>query len=139
MDRKLAEKRIRTLHDAIQVLRALAPEMSAHRLRLESGEKMLRRIATDYEDQCNRLAELESAERKPPQRVTASGRRKRSPIRGELVYEPGVGVQRRADDEPPPQHVLASERRKRTPLGKALREHLESPMDVSNLNEENEG
>lgn len=81
MDRKLAEKRIRTLHDAITVLRALAPEMSAHRLRLESGEKMLRRIADDYQ----RISELDEAlhelgrsQRKPPQRVTAPGRRKRA-------------------------------------------------------------
>lgn len=83
--KRLIEARLRTLHEAITVLRALAPEMSAHRLRLESGEKMLRRIATDYEDQCNRLAELASAERKPPQRVTTPGRRKRSQPRSLII------------------------------------------------------
>lgn len=87
MDRKLVEKRVQTLHEAIRVLRALVPEMSAHRLRLESGERMLRRIATDYEDQCKRLAELETSERKPPQRVSMRSRKK--PIRRDTFESVG--------------------------------------------------
>lgn len=116
MNRKLAETRIRTLREAIDVLRALAPEMSAHRLRLESGEKMLRRIAIDYERIVNDHIELEEAERKPPQRVLASGRRKRAARSSAYVSPNDAALIDRAE--------------------KHLRE---APMDNSNLDEENEG
>lgn len=115
MDKRLIESRLRTLHDAITVLRALPSEMPAHKLRLESGERMLQRIAADYERQCNDLATLAAAERKPPMRVNPRGRRKASDVRSRELCPCNDPVCTRA-------HI------KRDP-----------PMDNSNVADENEG
>lgn len=104
---KQVARRLIALRAAADVLKSLQAEMPVHQMRLEAAEKMVRTLADQYEAR----SAFADEERKPPQRVTPRGRRK--PVATKLVYEPGVGVQRR--------------------------EHLEAPMDNRKVDEENEG
>lgn len=117
MDRRLVETRLRVLRDAVAVLQVLRADMPAHALRLEAADRALRRIADDYKRQCDDLAELTRAERKPPQRVSAPGRKKRSQPRSLIIECVRCGSPEGSNPDCP----------------------RCKPMDNSNVGEENQG
>lgn len=100
LNEKQVARRLLALRMAADVLQELRSEMPAYQSYIDLAMRRNRMIADTYARQCESMRELSTAERKPPMRVAMSGRRrkKQTPPAGasELVYEPGVGVQRRA-------------------------------------------
>jgi len=93
------KRRLVTLAQADDTLQALRSEMPSYSNYIDLAIRRLRMIASRYEQQSADLAELTRSERKPPQRVNLSARRKQLNPAATLLSPPDPRIDNEAYEE----------------------------------------